>query len=60
MSRTLWYCFLDFRYCLLYRFIYLLCIICFWSLSLDTADFENLQELEDHVEPMLFLPLVHI
>jgi hypothetical protein len=31
----------------MYYFIYLLCITCFRSLSLDAADFENLQKLED-------------
>jgi hypothetical protein len=31
----------------MYCFIYLLCIACFCSLSLDAIDFSNLQELED-------------
>jgi hypothetical protein len=39
--------FLDFRYCFVYSFIYLLCIACFLLLSLDVTDLRNLRELED-------------
>ncbi len=31
----------------MYYFIYLFCIACFWSLSLDAADLNDLHELED-------------
>jgi hypothetical protein len=31
----------------MYCLIYLLCISCFWSLSLDAVDFDNLLELDD-------------
>jgi hypothetical protein len=47
MSRTFRTVCLDFRYCLVYYFTYLLCIACFRYLPLDAANFENLQELQD-------------
>jgi hypothetical protein len=41
--------YLDFWYCVIYCFIYLLVLLIFGRYHLNTADFNNLQDLEPEV-----------